>query len=130
MTSLGLNADEVVAKFQQGGDSAKEAMQQISDALKNCDDETVQYTAGVGIMGTMYEDMGLDACTALLLSLIHIWAELEQRPQYYGILQGQQAAQEKSRKKRTSTVLWLTEKHLCSMCAEERQFRQSTARMQ
>ena len=41
-------------------------MQQISDALKNCDDETVQYTAGVGIMGTMYEDMGLDACTALL----------------------------------------------------------------
>lgn len=66
LTSLGLNADEVVAKFQQGGDSAKEAMQQISDALKNCDDETVQYTAGVGIMGTMYEDMGLDACTALL----------------------------------------------------------------
>ena len=66
LTSLGMNADEVVAKFQQGGDSAKEAMQQISDALKNCDDETVQYTAGVGIMGTMYEDMGLDACTALL----------------------------------------------------------------
>lgn len=47
LTSLGLNADEMVGKFQAGGDSAKEAMNQISEALKNCDDESLQYTAGV-----------------------------------------------------------------------------------
>ena len=66
LTSLGLNADELVGKFQAGGDSAKEAMSQISEALKNCDDESLQYTAGVGLMGTMWEDMGADACTALM----------------------------------------------------------------
>lgn len=66
LTSLGLNADEVVGKFQAGGDSAKEAMSQISEALKNCDDESLQYTAGVGLMGTMWEDMGADACTSLM----------------------------------------------------------------
>ena len=66
LTSLGLNADEVVGKFQKGGDSAKEAMGQVSEALKDCDDKTLQYTAGVGLMGTMWEDMGADACTSLM----------------------------------------------------------------
>ena len=66
LTSLGLNADEMVGKVQAGGDSAKEAMNQISEALKNCDDESLQYTAGVGLMGTMWEDMGADACTSLM----------------------------------------------------------------
>lgn len=66
LTDLGLDADELVSKFQKGGESAKEAMGEISDALKNCDDETLQYTSGVGLMGTMWEDMGADACTALM----------------------------------------------------------------
>jgi phage-related minor tail protein/phage-related protein len=66
LTSLGLNADEVVDKFQAGGDSAAEAMSQISEALQNCDNETLQYQAGVGLMGTMWEDMGADACTSLM----------------------------------------------------------------
>lgn len=66
LTSLGLNADEVVGKFQAGGDSAAEAMSQISEALQNCDNETLQYQAGVGLMGTMWEDMGADACTSLM----------------------------------------------------------------
>lgn len=66
LTSLGLNADEITGKFQAGGDSATEAMSQISEALKNCDNETLQYQAGVGLMGTMWEDMGADACTSLL----------------------------------------------------------------
>ena len=66
LVSLGLNADEVVGKFQKGGDSAKEAMSQVSSALKDCDDKSLQYKAGVGLMGTMWEDMGADACTALM----------------------------------------------------------------
>lgn len=66
LKKLGLNADDVVAKFQNGGDDAKEAMKQISDAIQNCDDKTLAYQSGVGIMGTMWEDMGQDACLALL----------------------------------------------------------------
>lgn len=66
LSSLGLNADEVVKKFQEGGSSAKEAMNQVSEALKNCDDKSLQYTAGVGLMGTMWEDMGADACISLM----------------------------------------------------------------
>lgn len=66
LTSLGLNSDEVIGKFQKGGDSAKEAMSKVSEALKNCDDKSLQYTAGVGLMGTMWEDMGADACMSLM----------------------------------------------------------------
>lgn len=66
LKQLGLDAEEVVCQFQEGGNSAKEAMQTISNALKGCTDETLQYQAGVGLLGTMYEDMGLSACTALL----------------------------------------------------------------
>lgn len=66
LKNLGLNADEVVKKFQNGGPEAKEAMKQVAEAIKNCDDKTVAYQSGVGIMGTMWEDMGEDACLALL----------------------------------------------------------------
>ena len=40
LTSLGLNAKDLVGKFQAGGDGAKEAMSKISEALKNTDDTT------------------------------------------------------------------------------------------
>lgn len=66
LKQLGLDADEVVTQFQTGGDSAKGAMNQIAEAITNCDDATLQYQVGVGIMGTMWEDMGQDACLALL----------------------------------------------------------------
>lgn len=66
LSNLGLNADEVVAKFRNGGDDTKEAMRQIAEAIKNCDDKTLAYNSGVGLMGTMWEDMGQDACLALL----------------------------------------------------------------
>jgi len=35
-------------------------------ALQECDDETVQYQAGVGLMGTMFEDLGAEAVVALM----------------------------------------------------------------
>ena len=66
LKDLGLDADEVTSKFQNGGEDAKNAMSEISQAISNCDDKTLAYQAGVGIMGTMWEDMGQDACLALL----------------------------------------------------------------
>lgn len=63
--ALGLNADTLQAKFAQGGESANEAFQTVTQALNDCDDEVVKNTAGVNLFGTMWEDMGADAVKAL-----------------------------------------------------------------
>lgn len=62
---IGLNADEMAAKFAAGGDTAKEAFNQTLDALASLEDPIAQNTAGVDLMGTMWEDLGPEAVTAL-----------------------------------------------------------------
>ena len=62
---LGLNADELVTKFNQGGDSAKEAFYGIFEALSKVEDQTKLNTLGTALMGTMWEDLGKEAATAL-----------------------------------------------------------------
>lgn len=63
--TIGLNADEMASKFAAGGDSAKEAFKQTIDALAGLEDPLAQNTAGVDLFGTMWEDLGPDAVTAL-----------------------------------------------------------------
>ena len=48
----GLNADEMAAKFAQGGDSAKEAFYKVVSALGEMEDPLAQNTAGVNLFGT------------------------------------------------------------------------------
>lgn len=62
---LGLNADEMAQKFATGGDTAKEAFNETLDALAAMEDPIAQNTAGVDLMGTMWEDLGPEAVTAL-----------------------------------------------------------------
>ncbi len=62
---LGLNADEMSKKFSEGGESAKEAFEQTLDALASIEDPIAQNTAGVDLFGTMWEDLGPEAVTAL-----------------------------------------------------------------
>lgn len=57
---LGLNADEMAKKFAQGGDAAEEAFNQTMEGLANCDDGLKQNTAGVDLLGTMWEDLSGD----------------------------------------------------------------------
>lgn len=64
-TQIGLNAEEMSAKFAEGGDSAKEAFQETINALASMEDPLKQNTAGVDLFGTMWEDLGVDAVTAL-----------------------------------------------------------------
>lgn len=64
-TRIGLNADEMAAKFAAGGDNAKEAFKQTIDALAAMEDPLEQNTAGVDLFGTMWEDLGPEAVTAL-----------------------------------------------------------------
>ena len=62
---IGLNADEMSEKFAAGGETAKEAFNETIDALAAMEDPLLQNQAGVDLMGTMWEDLGADAVTAL-----------------------------------------------------------------
>lgn len=62
---IGLNADEMAAKFAAGGESAKEAFDETVAALADVKDPLKQNQAGVDLLGTMWEDLGADAITAL-----------------------------------------------------------------
>ena len=64
-TALGFNADDMMGKFNAGGEIAKEAFDEVTAALANTTDKTVQTSAGVGLFGTMFEDMGVDAVVAM-----------------------------------------------------------------
>ena len=61
---IGLNADEMAAKFSAGGDTAKQAFQETIAALASMEDPLEQNTAGVDLFGTMWEDLGPEAVTA------------------------------------------------------------------
>lgn len=62
---IGLNADDMAAKFSAGGDTAKQAFQETIAALASMEDPLEQNTAGVDLFGTMWEDLGPEAVTAL-----------------------------------------------------------------
>lgn len=62
---IGLSADEMAAKFAAGGESAKEAFTQTIEALAGIEEPLAQNQAGVDLFGTMWEDLGADAVTAL-----------------------------------------------------------------
>ena len=64
--SLGLNVDDVNAKYAAGGDSAQNATQEIIAALKGVENENERYLLGQQLMGTMWEDLGEEAVYALL----------------------------------------------------------------
>lgn len=63
--ALGLNADETAAKFAAGGDTAREAFQEVVKGLAEMEDPLAQNTAGVNLFGTMWEDLGSEAVAAL-----------------------------------------------------------------
>jgi phage-related minor tail protein len=63
--ALGLNADEMFKKFAAGGPEAEQAFQLVIQKLEEMDDPLKQNAAGVALFGTMFEDLGVDAITAL-----------------------------------------------------------------
>lgn len=62
---LGLNAEEMTAAFNEGGETARAAFDKVQTALVNLDDPIAQNIAGVGLFGTKFEDLGIDAIKAL-----------------------------------------------------------------
>lgn len=62
---IGLDADEMRKKFAKGGETAQIATQETLTALFSLDDQVKQNQAGVGLFGTMWEDLGIDGVKAL-----------------------------------------------------------------
>lgn len=63
-SSLG-SIDELQAKFAAGGAEAQEATEEVLAALYAMDDKVAQNAVGVGLFGTMWEDLGIDGIKAL-----------------------------------------------------------------
>ena len=66
IAALGLNVDDVNARYAAGGASAQGATQEILAALQAVENENERYMLGQQLMGTMWEDLGEDAVIALL----------------------------------------------------------------
>lgn len=63
--AIGLNAEQMAQKFARGGESAKVALQQTTQALAAMDDPVQQNIAGVNLFGTMWEDLGATVVTQM-----------------------------------------------------------------
>lgn len=62
---IGMDAEEMSAKFAQGGDVAKQSFAEVVKAIESIEDPVKQNAAGVGLFGTMWEDIGKEAVFAL-----------------------------------------------------------------
>lgn len=64
-SKIGLDANDMAQKFASGGESARNAFFETVSALANMDDKVQQNIAGVGLFGTMWEDLGPDVVLQL-----------------------------------------------------------------
>lgn len=64
-TQLGFNANDLSAKFAQGGDIAKGAFKGIISALSTMKDPLKQSQIGVELFGTQFEDLGINVISNL-----------------------------------------------------------------
>ena len=90
---LGMDADEMFARFAAGGETANEAFFEVLDALNNLDDPLAKNTAAVNLFGTQYEDLGegiLDILASMEGSTLDNVDAMEQLNEVqYGDLQSQ-----------------------------------------
>lgn len=63
--ALGLDAKEMMGIFANGGEDASIAFQGVLSALMDMDDQVERDAIGVSLFGTMWEDLGTEAMTAL-----------------------------------------------------------------
>ena len=63
--ALGLDADKMFQQFNEGGEGAKQATQEVIEKLLEMPPGVEQTTAGVALFGTMWEDLGAEGIAAL-----------------------------------------------------------------
>lgn len=65
LEQLGLDSETILAGLQNGTLTAADAFKMVTTALGETDDKTLQFQAGVGLLGTQFEDLGTDIATSL-----------------------------------------------------------------
>lgn len=65
LQAIGLDAEGMAAALADGSLSAMDAFTLVQRALKDTDDQSVLFNAGVGLMGTQFEDLGQEAVAAI-----------------------------------------------------------------
>lgn len=73
LTQLGLDAEGITAGLANGTLTAADAFGMVTEALGQTEDKTTQFQAGVGLLGTQFEDLGTDIATNLTMT--KDWAE-------------------------------------------------------
>ncbi len=63
--ALGMDAAKMAERFGAGGDSAKEAFNEVIKGLAEMDDPVAQSAVGVSLFGTMWEDLGPQVITSM-----------------------------------------------------------------
>ena len=64
-TSLGYNAENIMATFATGGEGANKAFFDVINTLMAVDDQVERDALGVALFGTMWEDLGTEAMEAM-----------------------------------------------------------------
>jgi phage-related minor tail protein len=70
---LGINSDEFTQKLSSGQMTVAQAFEEVIGKLQTTEDQATLMQAGVGLIGTQFEDLGRDA--SLALDLTEDWAE-------------------------------------------------------
>lgn len=65
LEAIGISHEELSKGMADGSISAVDAFQLVTEKLNEVDDENVRMRAGVGLLGTQFEDLGTDAALAL-----------------------------------------------------------------
>lgn len=68
LAQLGLDADVITTGLANGTLTAADAFKMVTTALGETDDKTIQFQAGVGLLGTQFEDLGTDIATNLKMT--------------------------------------------------------------
>ena len=64
-TSLGYNAENIMATFAAGGEGANDAFFDVLDTIMAVDDQVERDALGVALFGTQWEDLGVEAMEAM-----------------------------------------------------------------
>lgn len=70
--AAGLNAEDMAARFLEGGETAKGAMDEMIQGLLSIEDPVERSNAAIGLFGTPLEDLGVNEIPAFLESLLHM----------------------------------------------------------
>lgn len=62
--AIGLNAEEMIGRIEQGGPTAQSALSDVIQGLQDLDG-AAQEQAGVALFGTQFENLGIDALAAM-----------------------------------------------------------------